>query len=183
MQKTSCNLDFDLECNTPVFSLGLFCCKKCNKKILENIISYLESILSETLCLCYINSIIYFLLCCIRDQRENQQCQLLLDKFITMANKIIKKEMCNSKDVIALKLILSKNTSENITGCLNTDILNDVYLNWQTVVYNDMMCKKSSLNLSEINKYIDQIECNVPSDSISLNGIASLGINLMQQDY
>lgn len=61
------------------------------------------------------------------------------------------------------------------------DLLYDVYMNWQTVIYDDLIELKDLLPNKYLNKYLSEINFNISEKNISMDGMCSLGINLMKK--
>ena len=90
-----------------------------------------------------------------------------------------------SHDIYALNSI-KNNTKlfENVnlkSLKINFSILNDMYMNWQTIIYDDVIRIEDEISAKEINNYLNALKLNTQSEDLSIDGICGLGINLIRK--
>ena len=61
------------------------------------------------------------------------------------------------------------------------NFLHDIYMNWQTVIFDDLIEIKEILPHADLNNYLNEINFHISENCISMDGICSLGINLIKK--
>lgn len=175
----------DLNAIFPLFSLGLYCIKQENEGLIEKAISALDvvkTVLEEKdYNACYVISIIYFLQQCLKRNLSEKRCKDLLNHFLGIISIIIKKRKYNRSDIYIMQKLLAGNILLKELFPIEVDYLKDVYCNWQTVIYMDEVRIDGLLQVEELEFYMKSIECDIPDSFLGLNGLSSLGLNLIRK--
>lgn len=170
----------------PLLSKGLYFNTQKDFDEVKTVLSFLEKnvkkLFVEPFQLCYFNSIIYFLLKCIKCKSEVERCCTLLNYLIDSLELSIKENSCGNKDLYIFKTLTS-NAGINIQiPDMGFNLLDDIYLNWQTIIYADLLPHLPQLPLEALENYIDERKCDITANELSLTGFAGLGINLIWQE-
>lgn len=179
---SSIDIDQDLNTKFPVFSKGLYCVQSGKPenfeyalKAIDIIREYKEKTLFTS---CYLNSIIYVL-----KRIEESNCEkrnLDLNKAF-LYSVIQETPSIYTNDDYNLYIAKQMNPTlfQQVELSDKFNILECGYMNWQSIIY------KKYVNLPDLhlsmpdNMLIDDIINNASISRMSLNGIASLGINLI----
>ena len=97
-------------------------------------------------------------------------------KAYKIGEKIILSNNCDKMHVFVFAN-LSQEYKKNHE--IDFDLLYDVYMNWQTIVYKDFMTIEEALPEETLNSFLYSFNMKVPQTLLSLDGISSLGINLI----
>jgi len=177
-QYTLLDLENDCSCHIPLFSKGLYCIRINDNRLAHSAISALKFVMehpSHTLDADFLLSIKYVL----------NKCRL---KFVTTEQ--YRNDICYI-DTALHDVFKDSNldcVNKHLLNCLkgdgsNTDIdsVLELYLSWQSVVYDDVIKIKDRLPNGIIDDYIDCINVSNP-EQLTLEGLSSLGINLIKMD-
>lgn len=61
------------------------------------------------------------------------------------------------------------------------DMLRDAYMNWQTIVYDDVIDIDEYLPVAALKDYLSVINFYIPESHLSMEGLCSLGVNLIKK--
>ncbi len=176
----------DTKAPFPLFSLGLYCIKQNNNILKEKSVDALKIIKSEKKLeeydACYVMSIIYFLRKCINLNIKKEECLIYLNYYLEIIIRIVKKGNFRGKDVYIMQKMLPLNDITKEIQSLKVDSIKDVFCNWQTVIYSDLVEIDRQISLEALDDYMKGITCDLPDAFLGLNGLSSLGINLIRKD-
>jgi len=125
----------------------------------------------------YINSLIFVLKKISTNKSYKTICEKYMAKAYKIGEKIILSNNCDKMHVFVFAN-LSQEYKKNHE--IDFDLLYDVYMNWQTIVYKDFMTIEEALPEETLNSFLYSFNMKVPQTLLSLDGISSLGINLIR---
>ena len=177
--------ELDKKSTCSVFSRGLYSSLLPTKSLMEktfhNVIMIVDDLNSNGVDISFLISILYFL-----DQYEKLGDDI--DKVARIRESIILKihntiffDDYQSRDIFILYFFLHKNNIKMNLPKNEFDLLFDVYMNWETIVYEDTIPLLENIDPNYIDKTLANINFNIPSKMLSLDGICSLGINLIKK--
>lgn len=179
-KKLGDDIGLDLSKSNSVFAIGLFAVGMDDNvvsKVLHDLYCLLQN--PVPISLCYLNSVIYFLNRLSKNLSKsvlakNVTCRVkeLLDKFDFEIN-------APYRDIYMFNRLCSPFGVEKMQAKKPMDVLDDVYMNWQTIAYSCMPSASDVLPIELLEQYLERITCDVPYGKLSLDGLASLGINLI----
>lgn len=177
------DVDWSLSGCNDVFAEGLFVIGM-DERIVAEILHKLYRILHKPVrfSLCYLNSVMYFLsrlpkklLKSFVAKKVTSQLRVLLTKYYVEAS-------APCRDVYIFNRLCRHFGIEKLQPRMQMDVMEDIYMNWQTVVYSCMPTSSEILPVVILDQYLERITCDVPYSKLSLDGLASLGINLIVRD-
>lgn len=178
------DVENDMRAPFPLFSLGLYSAKRGDDSIKERAVDALEVVRSELKAeecdACYILSIIYFLRECLNHNFKIDDCRSLLDYYLDVVKIVVKNRKFSRNDVFIMKKILPLNNITDDIRFLEVDSLENIYCNWQTVLYSDLVEIDRNIPVGVLDAFMKRIACDIPDEHIGLNGLSSLGINLIR---
>ena len=182
---SSIEIEQDLKTAFPVFSKGLYCVQSGKPENLEYALNAIDEIMEYgdkmSLTSCYLNSILYVLRRIEEADCENEHLQsnkAFWYSFIKENPSIYANEDCYF--YIAQQMAPSLFPQTGLSDWFN--VLECGYMNWQSVLYREYI-NLPDLDLSgqEIMS-IDEVINNASINRLSLNGITSLGLNLINRE-
>lgn len=174
----------DFEADISLFSKGIYCSDMENDSLVRNAINVLKKTIDTVEAtkykLTYVNSCLYFLAKCKTVNKYCGECKYILNDLSIIITQCIDKGDYLPQDVyIFNRLALIMNLNIQIPETKN-DLLNDVFLNWQTVVYGDIINIDDIVSDTIIEKYIDEKTQFPIGENLALNGMSALGINIIR---
>lgn len=172
----------DLKNDIPSMSKGLFLTiDVIDDNIINNCLKDVKWCLEcsniNDLDLPYINSLIFVLKKISTNKSYKTICEKYMAKAYKIGEKIILSNNCDKMHVFVFAN-LSQEYKKNHE--IDFDLLYDVYMNWQTIVYKDFMTIEEALPEETLNSFLYSFNMKVPQTLLSLDGISSLGINLIR---
>lgn len=125
----------------------------------------------------YINSLIFVLKKISTNRSYKTICEKYIAKAYQIGEKIVLSNNCDKMHVFAFANLCQEYKNNHK---MDFDLLYDVYMNWQTIVYKDFITIDEALPEETLNSFLDSFNMKVPQTSLSLDGISSLGINLIR---
>lgn len=180
LKYTKLDISDDLDVKYPLFSKGLYCIYRNNAlkaKTITDLASVASYLKECDITLDYVISIIYFLKECIKAKVQENMCDELVKSFGELLQSIIRNGTHNED--LFVRYILEINLEDGRYENECDPLL--YYSNWRSIIYKNIASGR--VHISDINKYIEKIERYLPTTLISLNGLSSLGINLIKLDY
>lgn len=172
----------DLKNDIPSMSKGLFLTiDVIDDNIINNCLKDVKWCLEcsniNDLDLPYINSLIFVLKKISTNKSYKTICEKYMAKAYKIGEKIILSNKCDMKHVFVFANLSQEYKK---THKIDFNILYDIYMNWQTVVYNDYINIEEALSEDNLDSFLNSYKEKVPQTSLSLDGISSLGINLIR---
>lgn len=167
----------------PLFSMGLYAVA-CNdfllfEKVLSNAEFICENIRTNKPNMTFLLSVIYCLKKISLHSKYTNHCDELLTVLINAAELLFDKGEFSAKDAYIIQGLLKGTNLEYKARCIEIDMLEDVYCNWQTIIYADIISVSNPLSNETISNFMNKIKCDIPQSILGLNGLSSFGINLL----
>lgn len=177
------DIESDLKSGMPVYSQGLFCAALKDEQLSAKALSDLERdvfpyVREHAVKTCYLISILYFLKQYGAMYGESDTLMRLKTEVVQWIGRSIEGGLSTSQDLYILKAWGVNYSHESY----EPDVLNDVYMNWQTIVYEDALPQGPTLSDDSLSKYFYSIQVDVKPHELSLNGMANVGLHLIN-DY
>lgn len=174
----------DFENFISLFSKGLYCSDMENDYFVRNTINVLkktiEKVKADTYKLTYLNSCLYFLAKCKTENKYIGECKSILNNLSMIIDQCIDKEDYSTQDIYIFNRLAAIIDLNIRIPEVKIDLLNDVFLNWQTIVYEDLIDLDGIVSSSLLERYIDEKTITSYNKNLSLNGLAALGINIIK---
>lgn len=178
------DLQNDLASDIPVFSKGLYCSDAVDEDLLAILLNDTERIFSvdrfPQLPIVYLSSLAYFLIKCQHQQVEPERCRRLLEKVAQYVNVCLRESSYTPHDLYFLNRIKEE-------GCIRIPFIPEanynwmeIFTSWQSCVYGDLLPMGVSLPEIELSAYIRKFNQDIAPDQLSLQGLATLGIHLIE---
>lgn len=174
----------DQKNNCPLFSKGLYTSLLCNNELKKQTFLSTKYILDNInvmeVKMSFLISILYFLYHCNINGKEKKMMVSMRTKLLSLIQKNIEYNNYQKSDLFILELLLKK-IGENIDlPDYNLNIISDVYMNWQTIIYEDAVHILDSVDVISLDEKIGEFDQKTPTNQLSLDGLCSLGINLIR---
>lgn len=180
------DMEADLKDSVQLFSLGLYGSQLDDAATLDRIFQALEFVrdnLQEgTFSVSYAVSILYFLHSYERKRGESLLTSNMKTFFENCLLKAWTWKTHTRQDLYTLHSMGLGGMLPSLVCVEELNLLEDVYSNWQTIIYADVISIEEDLPSDELGKYLKGVECDVPFSRLSLNGLASLGCNLLLKE-
>lgn len=172
----------DLLSEIPLFSKGIYCSDAVDETIIRNTSEVLKETIDKYTInkLSYLNSCLYFLAKCKDGNRIGKEQEEILSRIMAIVNECLSTPDYSAQDLFILKMLAQKMDMDINIPEFNVEYLRDIFLNWQTIVYEDVIHIRNIICLSDMGKYIeDNIETTF-DNNLSLTGLSALGINVIR---
>ncbi len=181
---TMVKLENDIKSSFPIFSKGMAIYFLSDDSVIEktisNLVDLLKSISKWGGNLTFVISILHFLNLCEKNGMRTNKLEKVKSEIILTIQKILVSGNYQVGELYLLEqMVKQENCYVNIPA-YKYDLLLDVYMNWQTIVYGDIV-RLEVLDSNVLATFLSDINFNVPIDKLSLDGICSLGINLINK--
>lgn len=181
---TMIELENDIRSSFPIFSksivLNILSDNFAIEKTVSNIADLLKNISRLNATLTFVISVLHFFNLCEKKGVAINKIEKIKDELIFYIQKILASGNYQVKELYILEQVVKKGNYRIDIPTYKYDLLLDVYMNWQTVVYSDIILP-DIVNKEVLITLLSDINFNVPIDKLSLEGICSLGINLIRK--
>jgi hypothetical protein len=168
----------------PVFTKGLLIDYSREQTIAKNLIGWLEQeiggVVEELLPLSYFNSIIYFLEKCKTNNVEIKHCDSLENFIFRKIPESFSLNEPSSPDLYIFKQFCEI-CKYDIKGYYMFDPIKDIYMNWQTIIYEDLLKPLPTIEDNKITEFLSYSIDHFPNFNLTLGKMAFLGINLIKK--
>lgn len=175
----------DISSTHPLFSRGLYSTILSTQVVLEktffNVMTIIKNFENNRMSLSFLTSILYFLNQYEIISKDVNNIAQIKDSIISMIHNSILLGNYQPKELFILNSILHKSNIKMELPKRNIDLLLDVYMNYETIIYDDIDLLSENLDLQELNTFLTYFTSNIPNSMLSLDGICSLGINLIKK--
>lgn len=172
----------DMLSEIPLFSKGIYCSDVVDETIIRNTSEVLKETIDKYTInkLSYLNSCLYFLAKCKEGNRFGKEQEEILPRIMAIVNECLGKHDYSAQDLFILKMLAQEMDVDVNIPKFKVEYFPDIFLNWQTIVYEDLIHIKNIICLSDLEKYVeDKIETTF-DDNLSLTGLSALGINVIR---
>lgn len=172
--------DMDRDLSNSVFAVGLFAIGMDDNivaKVLHELYCLLQK--SVPISLCYLNSVIYFLNRLPKNLSKSVMAKKVINRVKELLDKYDFEANAPYRDIYIFNNLCWRIGVEKMQVKKSMNVLDDVYMNWQTITYSCMPRTSDVLPVELLEQYLERITCDVPYGKLSLDGLASLGINLI----
>lgn len=181
---TMIELENDIKSSFPIFPKSLVLNIIPDNIVIEKIVSNI-AVLSKSISiwsanLTYVTSVLYFLNICEKNGVAMKEIGKVRDDIIFIVQKILDSGNYQTKELYILEQIVKEQNFRINIPTYKYDFLLDVYMNWRTIVYSDIILP-DNISKKGLTSLLSDINFNVPIDKLSLEGICSLGINLIRK--
>lgn len=178
-------IEKDLNSPLSIFTKGLYLCKSSSPQMIEKTLSDIKNVLNyinetRNIPLRFLVSLCYCLQKCMDKKEYICQSLQLEEKLLGIIEKKIRTDSPLSKDVYILYRLLNCEAPKWLP-IYEYNVINDIYTNWQTVLYEDLISLPDSPDMEQLEEYLSDINLHVPVDKLGLDGLCSLGINLIRK--
>lgn len=173
------NINTELDDANSVFAEGLLALRM-DESTMRHVLCDLCKVLKKEYLfkLSYINSVLYFINKLPKTLASSEEAKVCKQRV-----RDIIKDLCNRKndlhpkDTYIFNELCKKIRHKPIKADKPLDAFEDVFMNWQTIVYS--VHSKDTLSVEQVDEYLSKITCDVPLGKISLDGMATLGLHLI----
>lgn len=174
------DIGLELSKSNSVFATGLFAIGM-DDGVVSKVLHELYSLLLKPMpiSLCYLNSVIYFLDRLSKNLSKSVMAKKIVCRVKELLDKYDFEANAPYRDIYIFNNLCWRFGVEKMQAKKPKDVLDDVYMNWQTITYSCMPSASDVLPIELLEQYLERITCDVPYGKLSLDGLASLGINLI----
>lgn len=179
------NMETDMNSPLPIFLKGLYSCSKSSHLMIEKTLSDINNIFDylhkmHDIPLCFLISLYYCLHKCKEIEEYASKSSQLEEKLLEIIGEKVKGEESSSRDIYILHNMLNGKIPQWFHIC-DYNVINDIYMNWQTILYEDFIPLPDGPKLEQLEDFLSDINLHVPTDKLGLDGLCSLGINLIKK--
>lgn len=182
---TSADFIVDMQCDIPLFSKGLYCCDLKNDKAVKDALLIIQALTKNesktTFKISFLNSMTYFLEKCMDNPNYADSSKSILDRMPPLYESAIEKNKFDNTDILLLKQLKMYGLQNIFLPEISFNSLNDLFANWQSIVYDNLFDSAEMPSVADVQAYIDHINQDMPVKQLSLHGLSALGINLIKK--
>lgn len=176
----------DLNDGHSTFSKGLYSSILTNEELqnrtFKNLELYLNKLDVTDVKLSYLISTLYFVHNYQQDLKDKSKVYQVKSKLISLINQVIGFNNYTKQDLYIISALIKKWDIKIELGNCNFDVIKDVLMNWQTIIYSDVVSRDFDIDTESLDKIIAETNPREYPRNISIEGLCSLGINLIRHE-
>lgn len=156
--------------------------KDLQNRTFKNLELYLNKFDVTEMKLSYLISVLYFVLKYKQSFKDKSKTYPVKRKLISLINQVIGFNNYTNQDLYILSSFIMKfNINIELRNC-KFDLIKDILMNWQTIVYKDIVSTNHNIDTESLDKIIAETNPREYPKKISIEGLCSLGINLIMSE-